>query len=154
MADDGRPKKDAKSQRLTFEDARKNLEKLRQWLDKLFDEKRPLRRDERREFIETVDRSLMGLARSVKIGYGPHGIILRSSELRGGTESKNIEDFLRHMAYFDAKVSTDDEGNDNGIEEQWGLAREKLLIASSVVLEAATRLSAERSAPKKEDEEI
>ncbi len=130
-----------KSVRLTFEDMRANLEKLREWLDNLFDENRPLRVDERREFFNTVDRALMGLARSVKI---QGGLILKSSNLPGSTKIENIEDLLGFLAYHDGKVSTDDEGEDYNIEELWGLAREKLLVARSVVLEAATRLSQEQ----------
>ncbi len=130
-----------KSVRLTFEDMRANLEKLREWLDHLFDENRPLRVDERREFFDTVDRALMGLARSVKI---EGELILKSSNLPGSTKIENIEDLFGFLAYHNAKVSTDDEGVDHKIEELWGLAREKLLVARSVVLEAATRLSQEQ----------
>lgn len=130
-----------KSLRPTFEDTRVNLEKLRGLIDNLVDENRPLRKDERRDFLEVVDRGLMGLGKRTLV---EGGLILKSSNLPGGVTIKNVEDLLRFMAYHDSKVDTDNEGVDHGIDELWKIARELVLKATSDVLEDAARMSPEK----------
>lgn len=140
-----------KVRRGTFEDVRINLQELRKCLDRLIDEERALRPDERDDFLETVDRALMGMGKRVEI---EGGLVLKSSNLPGRTTIKNIEDLLRILAYHDAKVFTDDGGADTKIEDLWKEAREKLLVAFPVVLEPAARMSAERDLGYTEADEV
>jgi len=85
-----------KQWRATFEDTKKNQEDLRETLDYLIKDKRPIKDEqERKQFIELLSNSTIGL------GTEPVKIRLDDKTM---VEIKNLEQFISELLYVDAKV--------------------------------------------------
>jgi hypothetical protein len=144
--------------RAGFEDLIKVCQKkLLEWLDKLVEENRPLRKDERSDFLELVARSMLGQGTKILLGKTIFGEA--KPEKWGGSNSElsqevmlyNAEDYLRFLAYWTSDkmgimdTDTGKRTGDQPISENWKVARQLALRTFSLAIDKVLSVSPERT---------
>jgi hypothetical protein len=126
-----------KSFRATRDDTLRYQRELRNYIQKLVKENRPLKPEERDEFIDLVGKALLGC----DIYFSSPLYPAISQYLWGQTVYSKISttaDFLRYMAYVENQPK-----GEYTLSFFWQLALEAVLNVSSRALEVATHISAE-----------
>jgi len=143
--------KGVKALRATFEDVLANQERLRKWLDRLVEENRPLKPEERGAFMQLVARAMLGQGSAIKLTsrFGePVPQIWRSDELVDSVMVENAEDFLRCLAYWGEDSIQMRRGGEKErtvpISEAWKEARQLALRTFPLALAQAAQISPER----------
>lgn len=129
--------------RATLEDVLSNQGTLYEILHELVRENRPLRDDERHNFIDYVARALMGQGTGVKMDREFSRIA--DIELPEGDDSElNVEDALRFMTVLTSDVFHDGAGGEIEIRELWRAVRKSVLRVFPLAIKAAAAMSTEQ----------
>lgn len=141
-----------KSFRATFEDVLMSQETLRRWLDRLVDENRLLKPEERSSFMQLVARAMIGQGQRVPICYWnpdnkPAWWFIHCGELSDIVRLETAEDILRFLAYWDGKGKIylgDEKELGASPAKLWKIARQLALKTFPLALAQAAQMSPER----------
>jgi hypothetical protein len=134
-----------KALRASFEDTMANQEKLRQQLDQLVEENRPLKPEERGPFFERLGRALLGQGAKIPVEKGMHGEPVQQlwggerGELNAEVGFTDSESFLRFLGYW-----ASDTWGDKPIAYAWQSARQLAFRIFPLAIAEALRASIER----------
>lgn len=124
--------------RATREDTIRWLTELRNFLQKLAEENRPLKPEERENYFQLVSRALMGIDSTFPSPLPPLELKQIFGEERA-SKIKTCDTFLRYLALT----------NHPDMKSLWEKAYEAVIQMEGTVMFQATRMSAERLKYKK-----
>lgn len=138
--------------RATFEDVLICQEKLRKWLDRLVEEDRPLKPEERGPFMQLVGRAMLGQGSRIPIRKNdrdgsPVSFTWHSDEISNDITLETADDMIRYLAYWtggmDKHAGMGGKGGAVSISQVWKEARQLALKAFSLALAQAASMSIE-----------